>query len=81
MSLFDRTMEGRRLQLEHTGDLWSKLTRGDKGTIQYSFWDLDKTVIQVKWDSGPNLGLVLGKDRFRILPLEKKKNVIEEGWQ
>ena len=73
MSLFDRTMEGRRIQLEHTSDLWTKLTRGDKGTVQYSFYNLGEIVVQVKWDSGSNLGLILGKDRFRILPLVKQK--------
>ena len=80
MSLFDRTLEGRRIQLEYTnsGDLWTKLTRGDKGTIQYSFNNLGEIVVQVKWDSGSNLGLILGKDKFRILPLEKKKEEFEE---
>src|SRR5215211_6960072 len=52
MSLFDRTMEGRRIQLIHTDDEYTKLKSGDLGTVQYSFKNLNDIVVQVKWDSG-----------------------------
>jgi len=78
MSLFDRTMEGRRIQLIHTDDEYTKLKSGDLGTVQYSFKNLNDIVVQVKWDSGIDLGLILGVDKFRILPTKTTTQQLQE---
>ena len=69
MSL-DRTLEGRRIELIYTTDPYTKLEKGDLGTIKWErnndLWNED--VISVSWDSGSNLSLIRGKDSFKILP-------------
>jgi len=71
-------MEGRRIQLIHTDDEYTKLKSGDLGTVQYSFKNLNDMVVQIKWDSGSNLGLILGKDTFRILPITQQQQQKEK---
>ena len=69
MSL-NRTLEGRRIELIYTTDPYTKLEKGDLGTIKWErnndLWNED--VISVSWDSGSNLSLIRGKDSFKILP-------------
>jgi hypothetical protein len=65
-----RVLEGRRIELIHTTDPYTKLEKGDMGTIKWErldeLWGDD--VISVRWDSGSNLSLIRGKDSFKILP-------------
>ena len=69
MSL-DRTLEGRRIRLTHTTDSYTKLKKGDLGTIKWErlddLWGDD--IVSVKWDSGSTLSLIRGRDAFTILP-------------
>lgn len=37
------------------------------GTVKCTFLNLNKVVINVQWDSGNNLGLIVGKDDYQIL--------------
>jgi Domain of unknown function (DUF4314) len=65
--LFDKTMMGKRVRLIHTDDPYTKLKKGDLGTIQFSFFNLDELIVQVKWDNGSNLGLIVGKDEYEVI--------------
>lgn len=69
MSL-DRTLEGRRIRLTHTTDVYTKLKKGDLGTIKWErlddLWGDD--IVSVNWDSGSTLSLIRGRDAFVILP-------------
>ncbi len=69
MSL-DRALEGRRIRLIYTNDPYTKLEKGDLGTIKWErlddLWGDD--VVSVKWDSGSSLSLIRGRDAFTILP-------------
>ena len=71
---FDYTLAGKRVELIHTDDPYTRLSSGDKGTIKYSFPNLNENCIVIKWDSGSNLSLIEGKDTFRILEKEEKEN-------
>ena len=69
MSL-DRTLEGRRIRLTHTTDSYTKLKKGDLGTIKWErlddLWGDD--IVSVNWDSGSTLSLIRGRAAFVILP-------------
>lgn len=69
MSL-SRALEGRRIELISTTDFYTKLEKGDLGTIKWErlddLWGDD--VVSVKWDSGSTLSLIRGRDAFTILP-------------
>jgi hypothetical protein len=58
---------GKRIILDYTSDIYTNLGPGDKGTIK--FVDSLRT-LHVAWDSGSNLGLIPGVDRYRILEEE-----------
>ena len=53
-----------RVQLDHTTDPYTSLTRGDTGTV--SFVDSLGT-LHVKWDNGSTLGLVFGEDTWTVI--------------
>ena len=55
--------EGDRVRLVSTDDPFTRLKPGDEGTV--AFVDSMGTV-HVTWDSGSNLGLIPGEDRFVI---------------
>jgi len=56
------TLVGKRIQLDHLDDAYTKLVAGDKGTV-YAVDDLG--TVHVKWDNGGKLGLVEeAGDRF-----------------
>jgi hypothetical protein len=65
-----RALEGRRIELISTTDFYTKLEKGDLGTIKWErlddLWGDD--VVSVKWDSGSTLSLIRGRDAFTILP-------------
>jgi len=54
---------GTRIKLIQMNDPYSKLTLGDKGTVDHVD---DIGTIHVKWDSGSGLGLIYGEDRFEV---------------
>ena len=68
--MLDYSVKGKRIELVHTDDPYTKLKKGDKGTCQFLFNNLGSLVLQVKWDSGSNLGLIFGKDDFNWLDKE-----------
>ncbi|HET7390047.1 MAG TPA: DUF4314 domain-containing protein [Nitrososphaeraceae archaeon] len=65
--IFDYSQTGKRVRLIHTDDKYTKLTKGDMGTIQYSFDNAGKKYIVVEWDSGSNLMLIKGIDDYEIM--------------
>lgn len=55
---------GTRIELICMDDPYTKLTAGDKGTII----DVDPLGdLEVDWDTGSTLKLIIGVDQFRIL--------------
>jgi Domain of unknown function (DUF4314) len=56
---------GDKIQLISTDDSMTKLKKGDKGTI-YKI-DEDQELVWVKWDSGEELALIQGVDKFNVL--------------
>jgi hypothetical protein len=62
---------GDKIRLEHTEDPFTKLKRGDTGIVK-EFWTDDLKGpdgnnvwrMRVKWDTGSNLSLLHGIDRF-----------------
>ena len=69
MSL-DKTRAGRRVQLIYSDDPYTKLKKGDLGTIKWErlddLWGDDS--ISVNWDSGSTLSLISGRDSYTVLP-------------
>ncbi len=59
---------GTRIELQSLDVPYSKLKRGDKGTV--SFVD-DTGTIHMHWDRGSSLGLIEGIDEFNIIPVAK----------
>ena len=53
---------GTRIVLRSMDDPYSRLTRGDKGTVD--FVD-DAGQIHMRWDNGSSLALLPGEDSFR----------------
>jgi len=56
--------EGDRVELIFTADPFTRLQRGDLGTV--ALVDSLGTV-HVNWDSGSALGLIAGEDHYRIV--------------
>ena len=65
----DKALEGRRIMLLYSSDPYTKLKKGDLGTIKWKriddLWGDD--IIGINWDSGSTLSLISGKDDFTIL--------------
>jgi hypothetical protein len=57
-------LEGKRIELISTSDLYTNLRPGDQGTVD--FVD-DMGTIHVDWDNGSTLGLVPGEDQYRFI--------------
>jgi hypothetical protein len=71
----DKTLEGRRVRLNHTSDQYTKLKTGSLGTVKYESYDelwLEEK-LTVDWDDGSNLQLIRGSDHWEILPMEEVK--------
>ena len=56
---------GKRIELIHTNDPYTKIEAGDKGTVKFLMPNLDVMTIAVEWDSGSYLSLILGVDDFK----------------
>jgi hypothetical protein len=69
--MIDETNKGRRVELIHTDDPYTKLKPGAQGT--YQFLQQQQTIPvsipqhSIKWDSGSTLMLLEGSDRFKFL--------------
>ncbi|MCW3818591.1 DUF4314 domain-containing protein [Micromonospora sp. DR5-3] len=71
-SAADTYQVGNRVALEHTSDPHTRLRPGDEGTVRR--YDADQRVLDVEWDSGSRLSMLLGEgDRVRRLR--------QAGWQ
>ncbi len=62
---------GKRIKLVHTIDPYTKLKPGDLGTVvditPVTMAPRPFTQIWVNWDSGSNLALILGEDRYEVI--------------
>lgn len=62
--LKDLCVPGARVELIFMDDPYTRLKPGNQGTVQY----VDGIgTIHISWDNGEGLGLVLGKDKFKIV--------------
>ena len=60
-ALRERYPVGTRIVLTHMEDPYTKLTKGDRGTVTGID---DMGTLQMQWDAGSTLGLIPGEDRF-----------------
>ena len=61
---------GSRIRLTEMNDPYSKLTPGSEGTLMHID---DIGTFHVNWDCGSTLGLVIGEDRFSVLPPQTRE--------
>lgn len=61
---------GNRVQLIFINDTWTKLKKGDKGTVFKIEKENDESLIWVNWDNGEHLALLDGIDKYLVV---KKK--------
>ncbi|MCP4792074.1 MAG: DUF4314 domain-containing protein [Actinomycetia bacterium] len=65
LKLLKGALPGRRVRLlANLSDPYTKLGVGDVGTVAHVD---DAGTVFVDWDSGSNLGLILGKDEFALI--------------
>lgn len=62
----DQRVYGRRIELVFTDDPYTDLRPGDRGTVIGSYGGL----MDVQWDNGSNLGLLVGIDRWKVIDEE-----------
>ncbi len=69
MTKFNEENTGKRVELIHTNDRYTKLKPGDKGTYQILLEQTHPLENQhlIKWDSGSNLILLEGVDTFKFI--------------
>ena len=56
--------KGTRVELVHMDDPYTKLTAGDKGTVNHVD---DMGTIHISWDCGSILGAVYGEDVVKVI--------------
>ncbi len=61
---------GSRIRLTELNDPYSKLAPGSEGTLMHID---DIGTFHVNWDCGSTLGLVIGEDRFSVLPPQTRE--------
>ena len=69
MTRIDTENEGKRVELVYTGDSYTKLKTGDKGTYQAKLIQSHPLEHQhlIKWDNGSSLILLEGVDKFKFI--------------
>lgn len=68
-SRYDESVIGKRVTLVSTSDQWTRLKNGSQGTVTGIRKSTDpdlSDVLNVSWDSGSCLSLLVGVDDFRI---------------
>jgi hypothetical protein len=58
---------GDRVELIFINDTWTKLVKGDKGTVFKVDESSDETLIWVNWDNGERLALLVGIDKYKVI--------------
>jgi hypothetical protein len=58
---------GERVELLFINDTWTKLQKGDKGTVVKIENEDDDDLIWIDWDNGEKLALLKGIDKFKVL--------------
>jgi len=68
LSDFDYSQSGKRIKLIKTNDPYTQLIKGDLGIVEYIIKNhgLIEDQISIKWDSGSNLMLLVGRDNYII---------------
>jgi len=57
---------GDRVELLFINDTWTKLQKGDKGTV-CKIDSEDDSLIWIDWDNGEHLALLEGIDKFKVV--------------
>ena len=58
---------GDRVQLVFMNDTWTKLKKGDKGTVAKVEESPEERLIWVDWDNGEHLAILEGIDVYKII--------------
>ena len=58
---------GDRVELTFINDTWTKLQKGDRGTVFKIENGGDDCLIWIEWDSGERLALIQGIDKFKVV--------------
>jgi len=69
-TILDEADKGRRVELVHTDDPYTKLKPGDKGTYLFLLkqTDPEQNEHHIEWDSGSKLSMIPGLgDRFKFV--------------
>jgi len=67
MSRIDETNKGKRVNLIHTNDPYTRLKPGIKGTYQNVMLQTDGHQHSIQWDDGSTLMMIEGVDSFEFL--------------
>lgn len=78
MDLWDESKKGKRVRLVFTDDPDTNLKPGDEGTLQFTD---SRGTVHIKWDSGSNLGLLPGHDRWEEIAPDDPDGVAAERGQ
>jgi hypothetical protein len=73
--------EGTRIEIVDIQDQYTTLKTGDRGTVQGYTKTPWERQINVKWDTGSNLMLLEGVDKYRVLTKEEIKEENEKRRQ
>ena len=58
---------GDRVELIFINDTWTKLKKGDKGTVFKVEKSPDETLVWVNWDNGEQLALLEDIDKYKLI--------------
>ena len=58
---------GDRVELLFINDSWTKLQKGDKGTVFKIGTEDDDDLVWIEWDNGERLALLKGIDKFTVV--------------
>ena len=58
---------GDRVELLFINDSWTKLQKGDKGTVFKIGTEDDDDIVWIEWDNGERLALLKGIDKFKVV--------------
>lgn len=59
--------KGDRIELLFMNDTWTKLQKGDKGTISKIDDSEEERLIWVEWDNGEKLAIIEGIDKYKVI--------------